>query len=130
MHLNLNTHHNNSANTTLFDKYGGVCRVIKLVKSFQHEILLRPQLAQYFHGLDLAKITEHSILYMSYALGKPFKVYTSREMHDSHSKFKINGLHYDEIVDVLKDCLISDGFNDFDIKIVMSQLEKVRYIFV
>jgi hemoglobin len=118
-----------SSTTTLFDKYGGVSMVVKVVKDFQYEILHRPHLAKYFQGLDLDTISQHSILYLSYALGKPAKVYTSRELHHSHSKFQISGLHYDEFADVLKDALITEGFNNIDIKSVMRHLEKVRYIF-
>ena len=112
------------SSTTLFDKYGGVELVVKLVRDFQAEILLRPHLAHYFQGLDLASITEHSILYLSFVLGKPAKVYMTREMHDSHSKFHIKGLHFDEISDVLKDTLLAD------VDIVMTHIDKVRDVIV
>ena len=128
--MDINTIQIKSPSTTLFDKYGGVSAVVKVVKTFQYEILNRPHLAKYFHGLDLKKITDHSILYISFALGKPLKVYTSREMHNAHTKFKIRGLHYDEIVDILKDSLSAEGFNETDVSVVMNHLEKVRYIFV
>ena len=97
-------HQLETTTATLFDKYGGVKLVVKLVRDFQSEILLRPHLAHYFQGFDLATITEHSILFLSFALGKPAKVYMTREMHDLHSKFHIKGLHFDEFSDVLKDC--------------------------
>ena len=54
-------HQLETTTATLFDKYGGVKLVVKLVRDFQSEILLRPHLAHYFQGLDLATITEHSI---------------------------------------------------------------------
>jgi hemoglobin len=115
---------------TLFDKYGGVQMVVKLVRDFQIEILQRPHLAHYFQGFDLAKITEHSILYLSFALGKPAKVYMTREMHDLHSKFHIKGLHFDEISDVLKDTLLADGVSKVDVEIVMTHIDKVREVIV
>jgi len=116
--------------TTLFDKYGGVKLVVKLVRDFQSEILQRPHLAHYFQGLDLAAITEHSILYLSFALGKPAKVYMTREMHDLHSKCHIKGLHFDEISDVLKDTLLADGVSKADVDIVMAHIDKVRDVIV
>jgi hemoglobin len=128
--MNTDTFQIKPSSTTLFDKYGGVSVIIKVVKTFQYEILHRPHLARYFQGLDLTKMTDHSILYISFALGKPLKVYTSREMNNAHIKFKISGLHYDEIADVLKDSLSVEGFNEIDIKAVMNNLEKVRYIFI
>ena len=123
-------HQLETTSATLFDKYGGVKLVVKLVRDFQTEILQRPHLAHYFQGLDLAKITEHSILYLSFALGKPAKVYMTREMHDLHSKFNIKGLHFDEISDVLKDTLLADGVSKADVDIVMTHIDKVREIIV
>ncbi len=123
-------HQLETTTSTLFDKYGGVKLVVKLVRDFQSEILLRPHLAHYFQGLDLATITEHSILFLSFALGKPAKVYMTREMHDLHSKFHIKGLHFDEISDVRKDTLLADGFSKADVEIVMAHIDTVREIIV
>jgi len=104
--------------------------VVKLVRDFQTEVLQRPHLAHYFQGWDLARITEHSILYLSFALGKPAKVYMTREMHDLHSTFHIKGLHFDEISDVLKDTLLADGVSKADVDIVMTHIDKVRDVIV
>ena len=123
-------HQLETTSATLFDKYGGVQMVVKLVQDFQTEILQRPHLAHYFQGLDLAKITEHSILYLSFALGKPAKVYMTREMYDLHSKFHIKGLHFDEISDVLKDTLLADGVSKADVEVVMTHIDTVREIIV
>ena len=123
-------HQLETGSTTLFDKYGGVKLVVKILQDFQSEIFQRPHLAHYFQGLDLAAITEHSILYLSFALGKPAKVYMTREMHDLHSKCHIKGLHFDEISDVLKDTLLADGVSKADVEIVMAHVDKVRDVIV
>jgi hemoglobin len=123
-------HQLETSSTTLFDKYGGVQMVVKLVRDFQTEVLQRPHLAHYFQGWDLARITEHSILYLSFALGKPAKVYMTREMNDLHSTFHIKGLHFDEISDVLKDTLLADGVSKADVDIVMTHIDKVRDVIV
>jgi hemoglobin len=123
-------HQLETSSATLFDKYGGVQIVVKLVRDFQAEVLQRPHLAHYFQGLDLARITEHSILYLSFALGKPAKVYMTREMHDLHLKFHIKGFHFDEISDVLKDTLLADGFSKADVEIVMTHIDTVRDVIV
>lgn len=115
---------------TLFDKYGGVQMVIKLVRDFQKEVLHRPHLAHYFQGFDFASLTEHSILFVSFALGKPAETYTSREMHDLHTKFHINGLHFDEVADVLKDTLLAGGVNKDDVEKVMNHIDTVREFIV
>ena len=39
---------------TLFDKYGGIPTIAKIVKAFHHEIMARHHLAAYFEGVDLS----------------------------------------------------------------------------
>jgi truncated hemoglobin YjbI len=115
---------------TLFDKYGDVQMVVKLVRDFQKEVLLRPHLAHYFHEFDSATLTKHSILYLSYALGKPAEEYTGREMQEVHSKFQITGLHFDEVSDVLKDTLLAGGVSKVDVETVITHIDKTRQFVV
>lgn len=121
---------NETSVATLFDKYGGVQMVVKLVRDFQKEVLQRPHLAHYFEGFDFATLTEHSILYMSFALGKPAEEYTGREMHENHAKFQIKGLHFDEVADVLKDTLLADGVSKDDADAVLKHIDSVRHLIV
>jgi len=115
---------------TLFDKYGGVPTIAKLVRAFHAEILNRKHLAAYFDGIDLAQLAEHTVLYLAYVMGKPAEVYTGRDMYAAHAKFHIHGMHYDEVADVLKDVLMGGGVSKPDIDVIMKHVESLREMIV
>ena len=115
---------------TLFDKYGGVPTIAKLVRAFHAEILNRKHLAAYFDGIDLSQLAEHTVLYLAYVMGKPAEVYTGRDMYAAHSKFHIHGMHYDEVADVLKDVLMAGGVSKPDIALIMKHVEGLREMIV
>ena len=115
---------------TLFDKYGGVPTIAKLVRSFHKEIMLRPHLAAYFDGIDLEHLAEHTVKYIAYVMGKPAEFYTGRDMYTAHSKYHINGMHFDEVADVLKDVLTAAGMAKPDIALVMLRVESLREMII
>lgn len=115
---------------TLFDKYGGVPTVAKLVRGFHQEIMRRPHLAAYFQGIDMAHLAEHTVKYIAYVMGKPAEVYTGRDMYTAHAKFHIHGIHFDELADVLKDILNSAGVAKPDVAIIMQRIERLREMIV
>ena len=115
---------------TLFDKYGGVPTIAKLVRAFHAEILNRKHLAAYFDGIDLSQLAEHTVLYLAYVMGKPAEVYTGRDMYAAHAKFHIHGMHYDEVADVLKDVLMGGGVSKPDIDVIMKHVESLREMIV
>ena len=115
---------------TLFDKYGGVPTIAKLVRSFHKEIMLRPHLAAYFDGIDLEHLAEHTVKYIAYVMGKPAEIYTGRDMYTAHAKFHIHGIHFDEVADVLKDILTNAGVSKPDIAQIMNRIEGVREMII
>ena len=115
---------------TLFDKYGGVPTIAKLVRSFHKEIMLRPHLAAYFDGIDLEHLAEHTVKYIAYVMGKPAEFYTGRDMYTAHVKYHINGMHFDEVADVLKDVLTAAGMAKPDIALVMLRVESLREMII
>ena len=118
------------AAVTLFDKYGGVPTIAKLVRAFHKEIMLRPHLAAYFDGIDLEHLAEHTVKYIAYVMGKPAEIYTGRDMYTAHAKYHIHGMHFDEVADVLKDTLTLAGVSKPDIQIVMKRVEGLREMIV
>jgi hemoglobin len=118
------------AAVTLFDKYGGVPTIAKLVRAFHKEIMLRPHLAAYFEGIDLEHLAEHTVKYIAYVMGKPAEIYTGRDMYTAHAKYHIHGMHFDEVADVLKDTLTLAGVSKPDIQTVMKRVEGLREMIV
>ena len=119
-----------SNSVTLFDKYGGVPTIAKLVRAFHREIMLRAHLAAYFDGVDLEHLAEHTVKYIAYVMGKPAEIYTGRDMYTAHSKYHIIGLHFDEVADVLKDTLTHAGVEKVDIATIMKRVEGLREMIV
>jgi hemoglobin len=119
-----------TASVTLFDKYGGVPAIAKLVKAFHKEIMNRPHLAAYFNGIDLEHLAEHTVKYIAYVMGKPAEIYTGRDMYNAHAKYHIHGIHFDEVTDVLKDALTHAGVAKQDIDIVMRRVESLREMII
>ena len=115
---------------TLFDKYGGVPTIAKLVRAFHQEIMRRHHLAAYFDGIDMAHLAEHTVKYIAFVMGKPAEVYTGRDMYTAHAKFHIHGIHFDEVADVLKDILLAAGVSKPDVTIIMNRIEAVREMII
>ena len=111
---------------TLFDKYGGVPTIAKLVRGFHQEIMRRHHLAAYFDGIDMAHLAEHTVKYIAYVMGKPAEIYTGKDMYTAHAKYHIHGIHFDEVADVLKDILLAAGVSKPDVAIIMRRIEGVR----
>jgi hemoglobin len=118
------------ADLTLFDKYGGVPTIAKLVRAFHKEIMQRHHLAAYFEGIDMAHLAEHTVKYIAYVMGKPAEIYTGRDMYTAHAKFHIHGIHFDEVADVLKDILTNAGVSKPDIAQIMHRIEGVREMII
>jgi hemoglobin len=115
---------------TLFDKYGGIPTIAKVVKAFHQEILARKHLAAYFDGIDLENLAEHTVKFVAYVMGKPAEFYTGRDMYTAHAKFHIHSMHFDEVADVLKDVLTAAGMSKPDIALVMMRVEGLREMII
>jgi hemoglobin len=115
---------------TLFDKYGGIPTIAKVVKAFHQEVLARHHLAAYFEGVDLEHLAEHTVKYVAFVMGKPAEFYTGRDMYTAHAKYHIHSMHFDEVADVLKDVLTAAGMSKPDIALVMLRVESLREMII
>ena len=61
---------------------------------------------------------------------KPPEFYTGRDMYTAHAKYHINGMHFDEVADVLKDVLTAAGMAKPDIALVMLRVESLREMII
>ena len=63
---------------TLFEKYGGVATVSRIVSKFYREVMNRPTLQPYFQGVDMTRLINHQVKFISHVLGQPASVYEGR----------------------------------------------------
>ncbi len=115
---------------TLFDNYGGIPTIAKVVKAFHVELLARHHLAAYFEGIDMENLAQHTVKFVAFVMGKPAEFYTGRDMYTAHAKFHISGMHFDEVADVLKDVLTAAGMAKPDIALVMLRVESLREMII
>ena len=114
----------------MFDKYGGIPTIAKVVKAFHQEVLARHHLAAYFEGIDLEHLAERTVKYVAFVMGKPAEFYTGRDMYTAHAKYHIHSMHFDEVADVLKDVLTASGMSKPDVALVMMRVESLREMII
>jgi hemoglobin len=111
---------------SLFDKYGGVPAVTLIVREFHERLMRRPNLRRYFEKMEMDKVIQHHIAYVSYALGKPNEDFTKKKMHDQHMQAGVTKASYNQIMDIFFAVLEEESFSPEDIELVELTLKEVR----
>jgi hemoglobin len=115
---------------SLFDKYGGVPAVTLIVREFHERLMRRPNLRRYFEEMEMDKVIQHHIAYVSYALGKPNEDFTKKKMHDQHMQAGVTKASYNQIMDIFFAVLEEESFSPEDIELVELTLKEVRGVIV
>ena len=111
---------------SFFDKYGGVPAVTRIVRDFHERLMRRPNLRRYFEEMEMDKVIQHHIAYVSYALGKPNQDFTMKKMHDQHMQAGVTKASYNQIMEIFFSTLEEEGFTPEDIERVEETLKEVR----
>ena len=111
---------------SLFDKYGGVPAVTRIVRDFHERLMRRPNLRRYFEEMEVDKVIQHHIAYVSYALGKPNQDFTMKKMHDQHMQAGVTKASYNQIMEIFFSTLEEEGVTPEDIELVEETLKEVR----
>ena len=110
----------------LFDKYGGVPAVTRIVRDFHERLMRRPNLRRYFEEMEMDKVIQHHIAYVSYALGKPNQDFTMKKMHDQHMQAGVTKASYNQNMEIFFAALEDEGVTPEDIEIIEQTLKEVR----
>jgi len=111
---------------SLFDKYGGVPVVTLIVREFHERLMRRPNLRRYFEEMEMDKVIQHHIAFVSYALGKPNQDFTMKKIHDQHMQAGVTKSSYNHIMDIFFSVLEEESFSPEDIELVELTLKEVR----
>jgi hemoglobin len=111
---------------TLYDKYGGTPTMKILVREFYKQARVNPQVGHYFSKLDMEKLIDHQVQFLSVVLGKPARTYTGRELADAHHPLNISDAEFDEIGGLLVNTLKTGGVTTDDIKLIMDVVLEIR----
>jgi hemoglobin len=111
---------------TLFEKYGGVPTVSRIVSAFYREVLSRPTLQPYFQGIEMSRLIDHQVKFISHVLGQPASVYEGRALGAAHGAAGITGEAFAEVAQILQSALEGAGMAPNDISSVMSAVAGTR----
>ena len=82
---------------TLYDKYGGTPTMKILVREFYKQARVNPKVGHFFTQLNMEKLIDHQVQFLSFVLGKPARVYEGRELAVAHHPLNISDADFDEI---------------------------------
>lgn len=111
---------------TLFDKYGGTPTMKLLVREFYKDARTNQKVGHFFSKLDMEKLIDHQVQFLSFVLGKPVRDYKVHELANSHHPLHISDADFDEIGRVLVKTLNKAGVTNDDIKLVMGVVFEIR----
>ncbi len=111
---------------SLFDKYGGIPAITRIVRDFHERLMRRPNLRRYFEQMEIDRIIQHHIAYVSYAMGKPNQDYLPYKIHDQHMQAGVTKASYNQIMEIFFAALEEEGVTPEDIELVEQTLKEVR----
>lgn len=118
---------NAAAPDSLFDKYGGIPTLQRLVRDFHQRMAGRSSLMRYFEGQDTRRMAEHQVELMAYALGKPAKIYNFEQLAVAHHNLGISLSAYEEMIRILRQVLLDGQIEGADINTIINTLDQHRH---
>ena len=107
---------------TLFDKYGGVPVVTRIVRDFYKRVMRRPNLRRYFEEVPLERLIHHQIRFVSMAMGKPPLNYSNAALHAAHASRGITKASFDLMIALFMDALAAEDIEPDDLEQIVSAL--------
>ncbi len=115
------------AAATLFDKYGGVSTVRKLVREFHERLYAKPTLRRYFDGVPKDRVVRHQIDLLTFAMGKPPPDLDVQRLPESHHRLDITPTAYEDTIGILRQVLLEAQVEGRDIALMLSRLDAHRH---
>lgn len=116
-----------ATHTNLFDKYGGVPTVRRLVKEFYERVFAKPTLRRYFDGVDRTRLVEHQAELIAYAMGKPSASFNAQRLSVSHHARGITLSAYEEVINILRQVLLDANVEGRDIADIINRMDMQRH---
>lgn len=107
---------------TLFDKYGGVPVVTRIVRDFYKRVMRRPNLRRYFEEVPLERLVHHQIRFVSMAMGKPPLHYSDAGLHAAHAPHAITKASFNLMIELFIDALNAESIDPDDIEQIVEVL--------
>ncbi len=112
----------------LYEKFGGLAAVARLVFALYDRVLRSRRLAPYFAKADMSQLIDHQTQFLASVMGGPAS-YTDAHLKDVHARLHISDGDFDEMMQHLEETLKTSGVTEDDMNAVLSNLnDRRRYI--
>lgn len=109
----------------MFDRYGGLEFVSRLVLSFYDRVLASVRLTPFFADSDMQRLVEHQAKFISSVMGGP-AYHTGAMLRDAHAHLHIDDGAFDEMIDLLKLTLVDFEIAAADVRTIVAGLNAHR----
>lgn len=110
---------------TMFERYGGLPFVTRLVLSFYDRLLASSRLAPFFADTDMQRLVEHQAKFISTVMGGPVSC-TNAVLQDAHAHLAIDDPAFDEMIGVFRGVLREFGIAAGDADAIIADLDARR----
>lgn len=112
--------------TTLFDKYGGVTGVRKIVTEFYSGIMADPALRRYFTNVNLVNLIEYQVNFICHLMGRPAYEDPEGTLERVHKGKRIPETVFIEVVGVLRRVMVANQMDPEDITTVVAMVHSYK----
>jgi hemoglobin len=109
----------------MFERYGGLPFISRVVLSFYDRVLASVRLAPFFADTDMQRLVEHQAKFISSVMGGP-ESYTGAMLRDSHAHLPIDDGVFDEMIGLLRLTLEDFQFAPADVRTIVADLDARR----
>lgn len=113
--------------TNLFDKYGRVTAVRRIVKEFYERVFAKPTLRRYFDGVDRTRLIQHQAELVAYAMGKPTAEFNTQRLAVAHHGRSITLSAYEDVINILRQVLLDANVEGKDIAEILHRMDIQRH---
>lgn len=106
---------------TIFDRYGGFTKISRIVMSFYDKMLSSPLTKRYFENINMKRLIDHQTKFIASMMGGPAS-YTNEHIERVHKHLGITEEAFTESVDLLKETLEDNDFEDGDVRAVEDEV--------
>jgi hemoglobin len=109
----------------LYEKFGGLDAVARIVFGFYDRVLKSPELQPYFADVDMRRLIGHQTKFLAQVLGGP-EAYTNAHLREVHARLEIDHNAFDRMIAVLGETLDQFGLSEDDVDFVLTDLRARR----
>lgn len=109
----------------LFERFGGLPAVSRLVLDFYDRVLASERLQPYFRHADMRRLIEHQAKFISSIMGGP-DYFSDSDLREIHAHLEIDEDSFDEMVDLFEAALAEFDLEPSDAAGIVGSLRSRR----